>query len=274
MLPSKDITRLIEIMAALRDRDTGCPWDIEQNFESIAPYTIEEAYEVADAIERNDMDELRDELGDLLLQVVYHSRIAEEIGQFKFGDVVEAVTRKMIRRHPHVFGDEEARRQGLPKGMWETIKAEEKAEKEAARAARGEEPRVKSEGYLDGIPLAQPALTRALKLQQKAARVGFDWGAAEPILDKIEEEIGELRAAMAEGQQDAVAAELGDLFFSVVNLGRHLELDSETSLRLTNDKFRDRFHFIERELKSKGRSVEEANLDEMEALWAMAKGRV
>ncbi|TWG59424.1 nucleoside triphosphate pyrophosphohydrolase [Aminobacter sp. J44] len=271
MQPSKDISRLIEIMAALRDPVSGCPWDIEQSFSSIAPYTIEEAYEVADAIERGDMDELRDELGDLLLQVVYHSRMAEEIGEFAFGDVIEAVTRKMIRRHPHVFGDEDARRKGLPKGMWEQIKAEEKSEKQAARAARGLPPKEEQAGYLDSVPLTQPALTRALKLQQKASRVGFDWGAAEPILDKIEEEIAELRAAMAEGRPDLVAGELGDVLFAVVNLGRHLEVDAEDSLRKTNDKFRDRFHYIERALKAQGRSLDEASLDEMEELWQQAK---
>lgn len=271
MQPSKDISRLIEIMAALRDPVSGCPWDIEQNFPSIAPYTIEEAYEVADAIERGDMDELRDELGDLLLQVVYHSRMAEEIGEFAFGDVVEAVTRKMIRRHPHVFGDEDARRKGLPKGMWEQIKAEEKSEKQAARAARGLPPKEEQAGYLDSVPLTQPALTRALKLQQKASRVGFDWGAAEPILDKIEEEIAELRAAMAEGRPDLVAGELGDVLFAVVNLGRHLGIDPEQALTQTNRKFTTRFHAIERALAARDRTLDEASLDEMEELWQQAK---
>lgn len=271
MQPSKDILRLIEIMAALRERDSGCPWDIEQDFSSIAPYTIEEAYEVSDAIQRGDMDDLKDELGDLLLQVVYHARMAEEIGEFSFGDVVEAVTQKMIRRHPHVFGDEATRSAGMENGMWERIKAEEKAEKRAVRLARGLAPEDAGDSYLDGVPLALPALTRALKLQQKAARVGFDWGAAEPILDKIEEEVGELRQAMAEGRPAEIAGEFGDVLFALVNFGRHLEIDAENALRGTNDKFRSRFHYIEAALKAAGRSLDDASLEEMEALWQAAK---
>jgi ATP diphosphatase len=271
MKPSKDISRLIEIMAALRDPRTGCPWDIEQDFASIAPYTIEEAYEVADAIERGDRDDLRDELGDLLLQVVYHARMAEEEGEFAFGEVVEAVTRKMIRRHPHVFGDETARSAGMAKGMWENIKAEEKAEKRAARLARGLSSDAEDAGLLEDIPANLPSLTRALKLQQKAARVGFDWKEAKPILDKIEEEIAELREAMESGSADHTADEFGDVLFSVVNLGRHLEMDAEDALRRTNDKFRSRFRFIERALAAGGRSLEDATLDEMEVLWQRAK---
>lgn len=271
MKPSRDISRLIEIMAALRDRDTGCPWDIEQDFKSIAPYTIEEAYEVADAIQRGDRDDLRDELGDLLLQVVYHARMAEEEGSFSFGDVVEAVTRKMIRRHPHVFGDEDARSAGMAKGMWESIKAEERAEKHAARIARGLPPEDHGAGYLDGIPLVQPALTRALKIQQKAARVGFDWKEAALILDKIEEEISELREAIASGDTLHVAEEYGDTLFALVNFGRHLELDPEEALRRTNDKFRARFHYIETTLAAQGRALGSATLDEMEELWQEAK---
>lgn len=272
MTPSRDISRLIEIMAALRDRETGCPWDIEQDFSSIAPYTIEEAYEVADAIARGDRDDLREELGDLLLQVVYHAQMAEEEGAFAFGDVVEAITRKMIRRHPHVFGDAEARGARSAKGQWEKIKAEEKAEKRAARVARGLDPEDNGKGYLDGVPLAFPALTRALKLQEKAARVGFDWGAAAPILDKIEEEIGELRAAMAAGDAESAGDEFGDVLFALVNFGRHLKLDPEAALMGTNEKFRSRFHYIERSLAAKGRKFGEATLDEMEALWQEAKG--
>ena len=271
MQPSRDIIRLIEIMAALRDRDTGCPWDIEQDFATIAPYTIEEAYEVADAIQRGDMDDLRDELGDLLLQVVYHSRMAEELGEFVFGDVVEAVTKKMIRRHPHVFGDEAARGAGMAKGMWEKIKAEEKAEKRAMRLARGLDPEDHGKGFLDGVPLAHPALTRALKLQEKAARVGFDWKEAKPILDKIEEEIGELREAMEHGASDEIAGEFGDVLFALVNFGRHLKIDAEDALRRTNEKFRMRFHYVEAALKAEGRTLEEASLDDMEALWQQAK---
>ncbi len=273
MKPSKDIARLIEIMAALRTPVTGCPWDLEQDFASIAPYTIEEAYEVADAIERDDMDDLREELGDLLLQVVYHAQMAEEAGEFGFGDVVEAVTTKMIRRHPHVFGSETARGAGMAKGMWEAIKAEEKAEKRARRLARGLPAEDNGAGYLDGVPLPLPALVRALKLQQKAARVGFDWAEPEPILDKIEEEIGEFREALQSGDTTAMKDEFGDMLFAFVNLGRHLGIEPEDALRGTNDKFRDRFHHVERALVSGGRTLEEASLDEMEALWQEAKRR-
>lgn len=272
MLPARDVSRLIEIMAALRTPVTGCPWDLEQDFASIAPYTLEEAYEVADAIERGDMDDLREELGDLLLQVVYHARMAEEAGDFAFGDVVEAITKKMIRRHPHVFGNAEARAAGSAKGMWDAIKAEEKAEKRAARTARGLPAEDHGSGFLDSVPVALPALVRARKLQDRAAKVGFDWKEAAPILDKIEEEIAELRQAMAEGDKAATADEFGDVLFALVNFGRHVDADAETALQGTNAKFRRRFHFIERELASSGRRLGEATLDEMEALWQRAKG--
>jgi ATP diphosphatase len=271
MLPSRDIARLIEIMAALRTPRTGCPWDLEQDFASIAPYTIEEAYEVADAIARGDRDDLREELGDLLLQVVYHARMAEEEGSFAFPDVVEAITAKMIRRHPHVFGDAEARAAGAAKGMWEAIKGQEKALKRAARLARGLPPEDAGHGHLDGVPVALPALVRAQKLQEKAARVGFDWGEAAPILDKIEEEIAELRRAMAAGDAAASADELGDVLFAMVNFARHAGIDAETALGGTNAKFRRRFHHVERELARTGRRLGEATLDEMEALWQDAK---
>lgn len=271
MQPSKDISRLIEIMAALRDPQNGCPWDIEQSFETIAPYTIEESYEVLDAIQRKDMDDLRDELGDLLLQVVYHARMAEEIGEFSFPDVVEAVTKKMIRRHPHVFGNETARAAGMAKGMWEKIKSEEKAEKRAARLMRGLDAEDHGNGFLDSIPLAHPALTRALKLQEKAARIGFDWKEAKPILAKIREELDEFEQAMEAGQQASIEDEFGDVLFAIVNFGRHIHVDSEKALHGTNDKFRKRFHFIEAELKKQGRSLDEASLEEMEALWQQAK---
>lgn len=271
MLPAKDIARLIEIMAALRAPVTGCPWDIEQDFASIAPYTIEEAYEVADAIERGDMDDLRDELGDLLLQVVYHARMAEEAGDFAFGDVVEAITTKMIRRHPHVFGDAEARAAGAAKGMWDAIKAQEKARKRDARLARGLPAEDHGHGFLDSVPVALPALVRARKLQDKAATVGFDWADAAPILDKIEEEIAELREAIAEGDKAAMSDEFGDVLFALVNFGRHVDVEAETALAGTNAKFRRRFHFIERELSASGRRLGEATLDEMEALWQRAK---
>ncbi len=271
MLPAKDIARLIEIMAALRTPVTGCPWDLEQDFASIAPYTLEEAYEVADAIERADMDDLRDELGDLLLQVVYHARMAEEAGDFAFGDVVEAITTKMIRRHPHVFGDAQARAAGSAKGMWDAIKAQEKAQKRAARTARGQPAEDHGHGFLDSVPVALPALVRARKLQDRAAKVGFDWKDAAPILDKIEEEIAELRQAIAEGDKAAMSDEFGDVLFALVNFGRHVDVEAETALAGTNAKFRRRFHFIERALEASGKRLGEATLDEMEALWQRAK---
>jgi len=273
MQPSSDIARLLEIMTALRTPGTGCPWDLEQNFATIAPYTIEEAYEVCDAIARNDITDLRDELGDVLLQVVFHSRMAQEAGEFDFGDVVHAITSKMIRRHPHVFGDAEARAAGSAKGQWDRIKAEEKAEKRAARIARGEDPEDHGKGFLDGIPVALPALTRALKLQQKASTVGFDWGEAAPILDKIEEEIGELRAAMASQRQSEIADEFGDIVFAIVNLGRHLGVDPEAALAGTNEKFRSRFHYVEAALSQANSSLKNASLEEMEELWQAAKIR-
>lgn len=273
MKPARDISRLIEIMAALRTPVTGCPWDLEQDFSTIAPYTLEEAYEVIDAIERGDREDLRDELGDLLLQVVYYARMAEEEGSFDFGGVVEAITTKMIRRHPHVFGDEAARGAGMAKGVWDRIKAEEKADRRARRLAAGLDPEDGGKGFLDGVPVAHTALTRALKLQEKAAKVGFDWKEARPILDKIEEEIGELRVEMDAGRQSAITEEYGDLLFAMVNLGRHLGVDPETALRGTNEKFRTRFHAIEDGVKAGGKALGEATLDEMEALWQAAKHR-
>ena len=271
MKPSKDISRLLEIMAALRTPDTGCSWDLEQDFASIVPYTIEEAYEVADAIERNDLDDLRDELGDLLLQVVFYAQMASEAGTFSFGDVVEAITTKMIRRHPHVFGDARAADGGMAKVQWERIKAEEKSEKRAHRVARGLPAEDHGAGYLDSVPVNMPALTRALKLQQKAAKVGFDWAEAEPILAKIEEEIGEFRQALKENDAAAKADEFGDVLFSLVNLGRHLDLDPEGALQGTNAKFKRRFHAIEDALKDDGRTLNESSLEEMETLWQKAK---
>ncbi|MGD9916288.1 MAG: nucleoside triphosphate pyrophosphohydrolase [Rhizobiaceae bacterium] len=271
MKPSRDISRLIEIMAALRTPVTGCPWDLEQDFASIAPYTLEEAYEVADAIERGDLSDLRDELGDLLLQVVYHAQMAQEENAFSFPDVVEAITTKMIRRHPHVFGDEAARSAGAAKGQWDRIKAEEKEARRQERVSRGLPSEDRGSGYLDGVPLNLPALTRALKLQEKAAKVGFDWKEARPILDKIEEEIGELKRAMESGETAAVADEFGDVLFALVNFGRHLQIDAESALRGTNDKFRTRLHFVERSLAAQGRTLAQSTLDEMEALWQQSK---
>lgn len=278
MEASKDIARLIEIMAALRDPDTGCPWDIEQSFETIVPYTIEEAYEVADAVERGDPDDLCDELGDLLLQVVFHARMAEEKGLFSFGDVVEAITRKMIRRHPHVFARSQADTPEAVKVQWDAIKAEEKAERAARRAARAEETGKAAEdfeaGHLGSVQRSFPALTEALKLQERAAKVGFDWSEPAPILDKIEEEIGELREALAAGQPEKVKDELGDLIFALVNIGRHVKAEPEQALRGTNTKFRRRFKYIENNLKVSGETLEGAGLERMEALWQAAKGQV
>ncbi|CAN7305913.1 nucleoside triphosphate pyrophosphohydrolase [Neorhizobium sp. LjRoot104] len=270
MEASKDISRLIEIMAALRTPVTGCPWDLEQNFSTIKPYTIEEAYEVADAIERNDMDDLCEELGDLLLQVVFHARMAEEAGEFAFGDVVQAITRKMIRRHPHVFAVSDAATPDAVKLQWDDIKTEEKRERTERRARRGVTEDFKA-GYLGSVHRAQPALTEALKLQQRAAKVGFDWSAAEPILDKIEEEIGELREALRDGSQDKVADELGDLIFALVNIGRHVKADPEEALRGTNTKFRRRFNYIETSLEKSSQTLEDATLERMEELWQAAK---
>ncbi len=270
MESSKDISRLIEIMAALRTPVTGCPWDLEQNFASIKPYTIEEAYEVADAIERNDMDDLCEELGDLLLQVVFHARMAEEAGDFAFGDVVEAVTRKMIRRHPHVFARSDADTPGAVKIQWDDIKQEEKRERAERRAARGITEDFKA-GFLGSVHRSQPALTEALKLQERAAKVGFDWSEAEPILDKIEEEVRELREALQSGHPEKVADELGDLIFAMVNIGRHVNTDPENALRGTNTKFRRRFNHIEMELEKSGETLEAATLERMEGLWQAAK---
>ncbi len=274
MKASKDISRLIEIMEALRTPVTGCPWDLEQTFETIKPYTIEEAYEVADAIERQDMDDLCEELGDLLLQVVFHARIAEEAGEFAFGDVVEAVTRKMIRRHPHVFppvgAPSGADTPDRVKAQWDAIKQEEKRERAERRARRGITEDAKT-GYLGAVDRALPALTEALKLQERAAKVGFDWSEAAAILDKVEEEIGELREALAEGRPEKVADELGDLIFALVNIGRHVGAEPEMALRGTNTKFRRRFRHIEVEVKKSGEELQAVSLDRMEALWQAAK---
>ncbi len=270
MTPSKDISRLLEIMAALRTPVTGCPWDLDQDFSTIAPYTLEEAYEVADAIERNDLEDLCDELGDLLLQVVFHAQMATEKGIFAFGDIVERITAKMIRRHPHVFGDDKARSAGIAKGMWDKIKFEEKSEKSERRKDAGMEA-APDRGFLDDVPINLPALTRGLKLQQRAAKVGFDWDHAAPILDKIEEEIGELRAEVSAGENEKARGEYGDLLFALVNLGRHLKIDPEDALKSANNKFRRRFRHIEEGLARAGGSLEAATLSEMETLWNEAK---
>ena len=258
----KTIADLIAIMEALRAPATGCPWDVKQTYETIAPYTIEEAYEVADAIERGDFGNLEEELGDLLLQVVYHAQMAREDGHFSFEDVVHGIAAKMIRRHPHVFGSDEERANFNPDGFWERIKAEEKVGKPTA-----------DESVLDGVPLALPALVRAIKLQDKAARVGFDWPDMEPVLDKIREEIGELEDAtsLENPSREKIAEEYGDLLFVVANLGRHLQIDPEDALRSGNAKFIRRFGQVEAKLKAKGKTPEQSDLAEMDALWDEVK---
>ncbi|NPU12814.1 nucleoside triphosphate pyrophosphohydrolase [Bradyrhizobium sp. 83012] len=268
MIPSRDISRLIEIMAALRTPVTGCPWDVEQTFQTIAPYTIEEAYEVADAITREDLDDLREELGDLLLQVVYHARIAEEQGAFAFGDVVEGITKKMIRRHPHVFPDADGKVAKPNKGNWDRIKAEEKAERAARRPA---EEHTSKSPLLSGVKAGQPALVRAMELQKKAATVGFDWNDPRAVLQKIREEADEIEAALDKRDATELTAETGDLLFALVNLARHAQVDPETALRSTNAKFERRFAHIEHALAAKGRTLAEASLDEMDELWNEAK---
>jgi ATP diphosphatase len=281
--PAAAIADLVAIMAALRTPGSGCPWDLQQTFRTIAPYTIEEAYEVADAIERGDMAALEDELGDLLLQVVYHARMAEEQQAFSFQDVVAAIAAKMVRRHPHVFGSEAERAAGAAPGFWERIKAQERAEKASAPhpdplPAAGE--RGPAVSVLDGIPVALPALTRAVKLQDKAARVGFDWPALAPVLDKLKEEIAEFEEALAAAQPAGDGApgdrahmeqELGDLLFVVANVARHLAIDPEAALRSANQKFVRRFHSIERKLAEQGRAPQQSDLAEMDRLWDEAK---
>lgn len=251
------IETLLAIMARLRDPKSGCPWDVEQNFASIAPYTIEEAYEVADAIERNDMDQLKDELGDLLFQVVFHSRMAEEAGTFSFADVVQSISEKMIRRHPHVFADADVKTADAQTAAWEEHKRKERLEKGGR--------------LMDDIPLTFPALTRALKIQKRAATVGFDWKDAPPIFDKMEEEIAELKHAINQGEaKEELADELGDILFVAVNLARHLGVKPEEALQGTNRKFLRRFSYIEDKLLSGGRS---ASLEAMESAWDEAKAR-
>ena len=254
-LNPRDITTLRTIMEALRTPKTGCPWDLEQSFSTIAPYTIEEAYEVADAIARGNMADLCDELGDLLLQPIYHAQMAAEEGSFTFDDVVEAVVTKMIRRHPHVFGDAQTRAAGVAKGFWEENKARE----------RQSQPK---QGVLDAVPIALPGLTRAVKLQAKAAKVGFDWPSVDNVYEKISEEIAEFRQAPDADK----AAEFGDILFAMANIARHLGIDPEAALRATNEKFTKRFKHIEAELEKRGRAPKDSNLAEMDLLWDEAKG--
>jgi nucleoside triphosphate diphosphatase len=276
MKPSRDIARLIEIMAALRTPGSGCSWDLEQNFQTIAPYTIEEAYEVADAIDRGDLDDLKDELGDLLLQVVFRARMAEEQGSFAFGDVVQAINEKLIRRHPHVFGDKGAMSTGEVNVQWDQIKAQENEAKKAARARAGKGPalvdsRTGRAGALSGVSPGLPALARALKLQQKASKVGFDWNSAQAVIDKIREETGEIEAELLNGDSEKLKGEVGDLLFVVVNLARHLDVDPEAALRTCNLKVERRFAAIEDGLAKVGKRPEDATLAEMDALWDAAK---
>ena len=270
MTPSRDISRLLEIMAMLRTPGTGCPWDLDQDFATIAPYTIEEAYEVADAIACGDLDDLRDELGDLLLQVVFHARMAEEQHAFAFGDVVEAITRKMIRRHPHVFADKDGKvTPAHVKDVWDQIKAEEKAERAARRPP---EETAAHKSLLSGVKAGQPALARAMELQRKASTVGFDWNDPRAVLHKIREEADEIEAALDRGDARELAEETGDLLFALVNLARHVGADPDLALRGTNAKFERRFGYIERALQQEGRSLQSASLAEMDALWNEAKG--
>jgi nucleoside triphosphate diphosphatase len=268
MHPSRDIERLLAIMAALRTPGSGCPWDLEQDFATIAPYTIEEAYEVAEAIARGDLLDLKDELGDLLLQVVFHARMAEEAGAFDFGDVVESITGKLIRRHPHVFGDARDLSPAGVKALWGEIKEAEKAER---RRERGEAEERAAAGVLAGVPAGLPALVRAEKLTRKAATVGFDWPDAAQVVGKIEEEVREVREALEAGARGAIEDEIGDLLFAAVNLARHAGVDPESALRRANAKFERRFRAVEQALAAGGRQPAEASLAEMEDLWVEAK---
>jgi ATP diphosphatase len=253
------IDRLKQIMVRLRDPVGGCPWDVEQTFATIAPYTLEEAYEVADAIDRGDFDDLRSELGDLLFQVIFHARMAEEQGLFAFDDVAAAIADKLERRHPHVFGEEAARPDGASQKLrWEDIKAAERAEKA-------------QHGVLDDVPVGLPALHRAAKLTKRAARVGFDWPSTDEVFAKLDEEIGELKAEIAAGDAHKAAEEMGDLLFVVANLARKLGVEPEDALRSANAKFVRRFHFIEAELARDGRTPDQSDLAEMDALWDAAK---
>jgi len=263
---TRPIDRLLAVMAQLRDPDSGCPWDVEQTFATIAPYTIEEAYEVADAIERGDYGDLKDELGDLLLQVVFHARMAEESGHFDFDGIATAIAEKMIRRHPHVFGDERVDGAAAQTRAWEEQKAAERAARQAGSASA-------PAGVLDGLPLALPALLRAYKLQKRAARVGFDWPTAAPVHDKLHEELAELEHAADAGDAHAVAEEIGDLLFACANLSRHYGVDPEAALRAANAKFERRFRAMEDAAGENGEDLAAAGLERLEAMWQAAKAR-
>jgi ATP diphosphatase len=271
MQPSKNIKDLIAIMAALRTPGTGCPWDLEQSFETIAPYTIEEAYEVVDAIERGDISDLRDELGDLLLQVVFHARLAEEQGSFQFDDVVHAITTKLIQRHPHVFGHLKELKPDAVKALWAEIKSQEKAEKLAEKRAAGIGADPAASSILADIPHNLPALIRAEKLQSKASKVGFDWHSAHLVLDKIREETNEIEEALAKNDAKNIEEEIGDLLFVVANLARHLSVNPEDALRKANLKFIRRFNYIEENIKALDKDIKSASLEEMERFWNEAR---
>ena len=263
---ANNIDQLLDIMVQLRTPTTGCPWDLEQTFLTIAPYTIEEAYEVADAIEQGDMGALRDELGDLLFQVVFHARMAEEAGHFDFAAVVQAIADKMVRRHPHVFGDDSVTSASVQTDRWEEQKARERA---ALAANKG-----KPASALDNVPKALPALTRAEKIGNRAARVGFDWPDTSGVFSKIDEEISEVRAAISSGDDEQVADEVGDLLFAVTNLARHLGADPEASLRRATAKFDRRFREVEKNYAEEDRKMAESSLEELEARWQLAKNNV
>ncbi len=256
MQPSRDISRLIEIMAALRNPDGGCPWDLDQDYKSIRNYTIEEAYEVADAIEREDFDDLREELGDLLLQPVFHAQMASEDGRFDFGDVVQSITEKLIRRHPHVFGEQAARDAGGAKARWDDVKEDERAKKAAKREG---EPSV-----LDDVPMVLPSLARAEKLTRRAAKVGFDWPDVPAVMAKVTEELDELETAATDKQRHE---EMGDLLFAIANLARHLGVDPEAALRDANAKFTRRFHYVEERARADGIAMKDARLERLDGYW-------
>lgn len=265
-IPSTDLEGLLELMARLRSPDGGCPWDLEQTFDTIAPHTIEEAYEVADAIEQGDMAHLKDELGDLLFQVVFYAQMAKEQGDFDFHDIATAITQKMIRRHPHVFGDQS----GIDSADAQTANWEALKEQERKTKAESVEER---HGVLDDVSHGYPALMRASKLQKRAARVGFDWPSALPVFEKIHEEVDEVKAEIESGDKAALEAELGDLLFACVNLARKLDVDPETALRSSNAKFEKRFKHIEHRLWDLGKEVQDTPLDELDRLWNEAKAR-
>ncbi len=259
----KEVYRLLDIMAALRDPDTGCPWDQRQDFKSIAAYTVEEAYEVADAIERNNLTDLKDELGDLLFQVAFHARMAEEQGQFKFSDVANAINEKLVRRHPHVFGDAEIRDEARLYSEWERHKREERASKPEASEAASE---------LDGIASTLPALRWAEKIQKRAASTGFDWPMIEPVWAKLDEEIQELKKEVGQpDNHDRIEDELGDILFAAVNLARHLKVNPEQALRRSNTKFIGRFKNVEQQIRHDEKNMSECSIDELEVYWRQAK---